>query len=63
VQGIISKRTASNRVAAVGASEAKSFLRAHNVRLLEDDRAQIAGNGSRAHRAASISARIRCLQN
>jgi hypothetical protein len=50
-------------VAAVGASEAKSFLRAHNVRLLEDDRAQIAGNGSRAHRAASISARIRCLQN
>lgn len=63
VQGIVSKRTAANRVVAVGASEAKSFLRVHNVRLQEDDRPQIAGNGSRAHRAASISARVRCLQS
>lgn len=63
VQGIVSKRTAANRVVAVDASEAKAFLRAQNVRLQEDDRPQIAGNGSRAHRAASISARIRCLQS
>lgn len=63
VQGVVSKRTGANRVVAVGAGEAKAFLRAHNVRLQEDDRPQIAGNGSRAHRAASISARIRCLQS
>ncbi|MCK9917686.1 serine protease [Microbacteriaceae bacterium K1510] len=63
VQGVISRRTAANRVVAVGAHAVKSFLSAHNVRFEQDDRAQIAGNGSRAHRAASISARIRCLQN
>jgi len=63
VQGVISRRTAANRVVAIGAHAVKSFLYAHNVRFDQDDRAQIAGNGSRAHRAASISARIRCLQN
>jgi S1-C subfamily serine protease len=63
VQGIVSRRTMVNRVLAVGAAEAKSFLAANGVRVEEDDRPQIAGSGSRAHRAASLSARITCVQD
>ncbi|MGY4154477.1 hypothetical protein ACVINW_000319 [Bradyrhizobium sp. USDA 4461] len=39
---------------AVDAAHAKSFLAAHDVRFQEDDRSQISGTVSRAHRAASI---------
>ena len=63
VEGVISRRTAINRVLAVGAGEAKAFLTGNGVRFEEDDRPQIAGGGSRANRAASISARVTCLQN
>jgi hypothetical protein len=63
VEGVVSRRTAIDRVMTVGAAEAKSFLTSNGVRLAEDDRPQIAGGGSRAHRAASISARVTCLQN
>jgi S1-C subfamily serine protease len=63
VQGIVSRRIASGRVLAVGAGEAKSFLTANGVRFAQDDRSQLAGAGSRADRAASISARVICLQN
>lgn len=63
VQGIISRRTASDHVLAVNAAEAKAFLAANHVTAEEDDRPQIAAAGSRADRAASISARIVCLQN
>jgi S1-C subfamily serine protease len=62
VQGVVSRRTASDRVLAVGAGAAKAFLSAHGVRIQEDDRAQLAGNGSRARRAASISAHVTCLE-
>lgn len=62
VQGVISRRTAGDRVQAVGAAEAKAFLVAHGIRIVEDDRPQIAGSISRAQRAASISARVTCLQ-
>jgi S1-C subfamily serine protease len=62
VQGVITRRTASDRVVAVGAGTAKAFLSAHGVRLQEDDRAQLAGNASRARRAASISAHLTCLE-
>ncbi|HEY8336680.1 MAG TPA: serine protease [Tardiphaga sp.] len=61
VEGVVSRKTAINRVLAVGAAGAKAFLGASNVRFQEDDRPQISGSGSRAHRAASISARIVCL--
>jgi S1-C subfamily serine protease len=63
VQGVISRRTMINRVQAVGAAEAKAFLTGNGVRFEQDDRTQIAGGGSRANRAASISARVTCLQN
>jgi S1-C subfamily serine protease len=63
VQGIISRRTAANRVVAVGAAQAKAFLRGNGIRIDEDDRPQLAGSASRANRAASISARVTCLQN
>ena len=63
VQGVISRRTAADHVLAVGAAEAKSFLIANRIAIAEDDRPQIAGSGSRANRAASISARVTCLQN
>ncbi len=63
VEGVISRRTMINRVLAVGAAEAKAFLVGNGVRVEEDDRPQIAGNASRANRAASISARVTCLQN
>jgi hypothetical protein len=63
VEGVISRRTMANRVLAVGAAEAKAFLLANGVHIDEDDRPQIAGSGSRANRAASISARVTCLQN
>lgn len=61
VEGVVSRKTAVNRVLAVGANGAKAFLAASNVRLQEDDRPQISGSASRAHRAASISARVICL--
>ena len=61
VEGVVSRKTAINRVLAVGAAGTKAFLKANDVRFQEDDRPQIAGSGSRAHRAASISARIICL--
>ncbi len=63
VQGVISRRTTVNRVLAVGAAESKAFLASNGVRFEQDDRPQIAGGGSRANRAASISARVTCLQN
>ena len=63
VQGIVSRRTMVNRVLAVGAAEAKSFLVSNNVRIDEDDRPQLSGSASRAHRAASVSALVTCLQN
>ena len=63
VEGIVSRRTAVNRVLAVDASEAKAFLGSNGIHIDEDDRPQMAGSGSRANRAASISARVTCLQN
>jgi S1-C subfamily serine protease len=63
VQGIISRRTGSDRVLAADAVTAKAFLAANHVTVQEDDRPQIAGTASRANRAASISARVSCLQN
>ncbi|WP_454618480.1 S1 family peptidase [Bradyrhizobium cenepequi] len=63
VQGIISRRTGSSRVVAVGAGDAKSFLAANGVRVAIDDRSQIVAAISRGSRAASISARVTCLQN
>jgi serine protease Do len=61
VEGVISRKTNINRVLAVGAAGAKSFLASNNVRPQEDDRPQLSGSASRAHRAASISARVVCL--
>ena len=61
VEGVISRKTNVNRVLAVGAAGAKSFLASSNVRPQEDDRPQLSGSASRAHRAASISARVVCL--
>jgi trypsin-like peptidase len=63
VQGVVSRRIATGRVLAVGAGEAKIFLAANGVRFAQDDRSQLAGGGSRADRAASISARVICLQD
>lgn len=63
VEGVISRRTMVNRVLAVGAAEAKAFLAGNGVRFDEDDRPQLAGSASRANRAASISARVTCLQD
>ncbi|WP_246667536.1 S1 family peptidase [Bradyrhizobium macuxiense] len=62
VEGVVSRRTTIDRVLAVDAAHAKSFLAAHGVRFQEDDRPQMSGTASRAHRAASISARVTCLQ-
>lgn len=62
-EGVISRRTMVNRVVAVGAAEAKSFLTSNSIQFAQDDRPQIAGGASRANRAASISARVTCLQN
>lgn len=62
VEGVVSRRTTIDRVLAVDAAHAKSFLGAHGVRFQEDDRPQMSGTASRAHRAASISARVTCLQ-
>lgn len=61
VEGVISRKTNVNRVLAVGAAAAKSFLASNNVRPQEDDRPQLSGSASRAHRAASISARVVCV--
>jgi serine protease Do len=63
VQGIISRRVASNHVLAANAEQAKRFLIANGVALQEDDQAQIASSASRANRAESISARVTCLQD
>jgi serine protease Do len=63
VQGVVSRKVGDRRVIAVDAGQAKVFLTAHGIRFEEDDRAQIAGSASRANRAASISARVTCLQN
>ncbi|MEW6642032.1 MAG: serine protease [Pseudomonadota bacterium] len=63
VEGVISRRTSATRVIAVGAAEAKAFMADHGVRFAQDDRPQLAGGASRANRAASISARVTCLQN
>ncbi|MGF6306456.1 hypothetical protein ABIB82_000124 [Bradyrhizobium sp. i1.8.4] len=62
VEGVVSRRATIDRVLAVDAAHAKSFLAAHGVRFQEDDRPQMSGTASRAHRAASISARVTCLQ-
>ena len=56
-------KVASDRVLAVSAARAKAFLAAHGVAIAEDDRPQIDPASSRANRAASISARVTCLQN
>lgn len=63
VQGVISRRTMVNRVLAVDASEAKSFLFANGIHVEQDDRPQLANSASRANRAASVSARVTCIQN
>lgn len=63
VEGVISRRTRVDRVLAVGAAEAKAFLAGNGIRFDQDDRPQIAGGAARANRAASISARVTCLQN
>ncbi|WP_407178604.1 serine protease [Bradyrhizobium sp. STM 3562] len=63
VEGVISRRTGVNHVLAVGAAEAKAFLASNGIRFAEDDRPQMAGSSPRANRAASISARVTCLQN
>jgi S1-C subfamily serine protease len=63
VEGVISRRTRIDRVLAVSAGEAKAFLTSNGIRFDQDDRPQIAGGGSRANRAASISVRVTCLQN
>lgn len=63
VEGVVSRRASAERVLAVRADEAKSFLAEQGLHIEEDDRPQIAAAGSRAHRAASISARVSCLQN
>jgi S1-C subfamily serine protease len=63
VEGVISRRTKISRVLTVAAAEAKAFLVSNGVHVEEDDRPQIAGGASRANRAASISARVTCLQN
>lgn len=63
IQGVISRRTASDRVLAVSAATAKAFLQAHGVRITQDDRPQLENAASRSHRAASISARVTCLQD
>lgn len=62
VQGVVSRRTASDRVVAVGAPQVKAFLVGNGVHIVEDDRPQISGFASRANRAASISVRVTCLQ-
>ncbi len=62
VQGVISRRTATDRVMAVSVATAKAFLLAHGVRIAQDDRPQLDGSASRADRAASISVRVTCLQ-
>jgi Trypsin-like peptidase domain len=56
-------KVASDRVLAVGSTQAKAFLAAQGVAIVEDDRPQIDPSSSRANRAASISARLTCLQN
>jgi S1-C subfamily serine protease len=63
VQGVISRRVAPRHVLAADAEEAKRFLIANGVAPQEDDQAQIASSSSRANRAASISARVTCLQD
>lgn len=63
VLGSVSRRTMVNRVLAVGATQMVDFLSANGVRPEQDDRPQLAGSTSRAHRAASISAHIICSQS
>jgi S1-C subfamily serine protease len=63
VKGVISRRTTTTRVLAVAAAESKAFLASNNIHFSEDDRPQLAVTASRANRAASISARVTCLQN
>jgi serine protease Do len=62
VQGVISRRNPADHVDAVSADQAKAFLQANGIAIAEDDRPQIAALGSRANRAASISAGVTCLQ-
>jgi len=62
VQGVISHRTGTGRVLAASAGDTKAFLLANSVDIAEDDRPQMAPFASRAHRAASISVRVLCLQ-
>ncbi len=63
VQGVISRRTSIDRVLAVGIGSVKAFLSAHGIQIIRDDRPQMAGSASRAHRASSISVRVTCLQS
>jgi S1-C subfamily serine protease len=56
-------KVAPDRVLAVSAARAKAFLAANGSAIVEDDRPQIDPSSSRANRAASISARVTCLQN
>jgi len=62
VQGVVSRRTVFDRVLAVNARDAKDFLLGNRIAIELDDRPQIAGSGSRANRAASLSARVTCFQ-
>ncbi len=59
----LNRVSTDRHVLAVSAAEAKAFLAANHIAVEEDDRPQIAPSGSRASRAASISARVTCLQN
>jgi hypothetical protein len=56
-------KVASDHVLAVSAPQAKAFLAANDIAFEEDDRPQMAASGSRANRAASISARVTCVQD
>jgi hypothetical protein len=56
-------KVAPDRVLAVSVARAKAFLAANGIAIVEDDRPQIDPSSSRANRAASISARVTCLQN
>jgi hypothetical protein len=59
----INKLKGSHFESPFDAAWAKAFFAAHGVAIAEDDQPQIDLSSSRANRAASISARVTCLQN
>ena len=63
VIGIIARKLASDRVAAVHAANAKALLTAHGIAFAEDTRPQLGPLQDRARRAATISAGITCFKN